>query len=77
MSGKTKEMLERELDEALDEVEELHERLDSILEIAGAEEEDRLERDDVDGLLERLDSSVRSEERRVGKEWRSRWSPAH
>ena len=58
MSGKTKEMLERELDEALDEVEELHERLDSILEIAGAEEEDRLESDDVDGLLERLDSIV-------------------
>ena len=33
---------------------------------------------DVEEVLNRLDSSVnRSEERRVGKECRSRWSPYH
>ena len=29
------------------------------------------------GLTDRLDAILRSEERRVGKECRSRWSPYH
>ena len=37
----------------------------------------RVLRDVKSTVLERLDQFVRSEERRVGKECRSRWSPYH
>ena len=35
------------------------------------------DRDDSHRLLEQVEQALRSEERRVGKECRSRWSPYH
>src|SRR5260363_446113 len=36
-----------------------------------------ISRRDLNGVVERMDQTWRSEERRVGKECRSRWSPYH
>ena len=59
------------LDERIRRQSELIEQLDSVLENPQLSEAEQLEKSEA--LLAKL----RSEERRVGKECRSRWSPYH
>ena len=57
--------------------ENLTERLNSIF--AGLTRRGKLSEDDVNAAMRevRIALTTRSEERRVGKECRSRWSPYH
>src|SRR6266487_4945720 len=48
-----------------------------VLPKPGQRGRERLARDPMEGQSDRIDGAGRSEERRVGKECRSRWSPYH